>query len=69
MSIGLKKFQLRVLFTARKRLLDTSKAKQMIGDLLIEEGIAGLEEKAAINLFHTTSAIKVWKVSTEIYLD
>lgn len=41
----------------------------MIGDLLIEEGIAGLEEKAAINLFHTTSAIKVWKVSTEIYLD
>lgn len=34
----------------------------MIGDLLIEKGIAGLEEKAAINLFHTTCGMKVWEV-------
>lgn len=50
--------KIRVLFTARKTLLDNSLAVKIIGTSILEVEIVGLEEKAAIDLFNTTSAMK-----------
>lgn len=50
--------KIRVIFTARKTLLDNSLDVKMIGDLILEVCIAGLEEEAAIDLFYKISAMK-----------
>lgn len=50
---------MRVLITARKRIVDDSKAKHLLRDLIVEYEIRGLEKTAALNLFYSTSATKV----------